>query len=470
VTAKRINGVGVEDETSVLESNPHWKLAERVARSPALYRATQLREMLLFIVRQSILNPEEPIHEFDIAHQVLGRRSDFNPLDDNIVRVQMAHLRKKLEHHFSTDGKREDVVITVALGSYRPVFSPRLHFAPSPPTVDDSEPGRKEDRSAIAEVSGDPLPSRIAEARQHATLVSSRRRGIWLSVAAALVILSLALACLVLWLRLNDSRQTLTAARLSLAPWKSQPSAPLWSNFFDTSHDTDVVLSDDSYLLIEQISKQSTPFYSYLNRTYLDPSQTNSLSPETRFIQRMIATKTLGNTSEFKLAQRILALDPLAKNVHLFGARQYMPALVKQDNAILIGGRVSNPWVEIFEGRLNFVENTKFEGFGVTTVTNRVPAPGEQALYASTDSVGYCVVAFLPNPGQDRKVLLIEGTSAEATEAAGDFLAGEQFSAFRGMLHASNLPYFEVLLKTSQVRGTPLTVTIVAYRVYPNLR
>jgi hypothetical protein len=147
-----------------------------------------------------------------------------------------------------------------------------------------------------------------------------------------------------------------------------------------------------------------------------------------------------------------------------------MPALVKQDNVILIGGRISNPWSELFESRLNFVENTLFEGLGTTTVTNRTPAAGEKAMYVSTDSVGYCVVAYLPNPGREGKVLLIEGTSSEATEAAGDFLlSAQQFAAFRNMLHTAQLPYFEVLLKTSQVRGTPLTATVEAYRTYPGI-
>ena len=112
-------------DESILEADSRWKAAEKAARSSALSRATQLRDILLFIVRQTILQPEEPIHEFEIAHRVLGRRSDFNPLDDNIVRVQMAHLRKKLDLYFSTEGKDEEVVITVALGTYKPVFSNR---------------------------------------------------------------------------------------------------------------------------------------------------------------------------------------------------------------------------------------------------------------------------------------------------------------------------------------------------------
>jgi len=464
------NSESLGEDAPILAHDPRWKLAERVARSPVLYRATQLRDMLLFIVRQTVLNPDEAIHEAEIAHRVLGRRSDFSPLDDNIVRVQMAHLRKKLELFFSTDGSQEDVVITVALGSYRPIFTERTRPAQPLSLSSSADAPQKGSQTAADDASASTTPFRTEEAAHGVRSASAGSGRIALSVVAIVMILTLGAGCFALWLNLHEERQSLETMHQLLTPWKSQPAvSALWANFFDTSRDTDVVLSDDSYLLIEQISKKSTSFPSYLNRSYVDQSQGQTADLESRFIESMIATKSLGNVSEFKLAQRVMALDPLAKNVHLYSARQYMPALVKQDNVILIGGRVSNPWVELFENRLNFVENTKFEGYGVTTVTNRAPVSGERTLYTSNDSEGYCVVAFLPNPGQDGKVLLIEGTSAEATEAAGDFLSGEQFSAFRGMLHATGLPYFEVLLKTSQVRGTPLTVTIEAYRVYPTL-
>jgi hypothetical protein len=35
------------------------------------------------------------------------------------------------------------------------------------------------------------------------------------------------------------------------------------------------------------------------------------------------------------------------------------------------------------------------------------------------------------------------------------------------MLHADKLPYFEALLKTTHISGTPLNAKIEAYRVYP---
>lgn len=454
-----------------LENDSRWKLAEKVARSSVLNRATQLRDMLLFIVRQTILTPDEPIHESEIAHRVLGRRSDFNPLDDNIVRVQMAHLRKKLEMYFSADGRHESVVITVALGSYKPVFTPRPMSDQARLLAIDRVERHRDGQIESGHTSAPTIPDRSDEAAAEAHPAASRFKGIILPVVAAFLIVALATACIALWLQLRDERRSLESARQSLTPWKNERSvSELWSNFFDTPRDTDVLLSDDSYLLIEQIRKESTPFYSYLNRSYIDQSLTKTGSADVRSIEGMISIKSLGNTSEFKLAHRILNLAPFDRKVHLYSARQYMPALLKQDNVIVIGGRASNPWMALFENRLNFVENLRFEGYGITTVTNRAPANKEQAMYTSSDTVGYCVVAFMPIPGQGGKALLIEGTSAEATEAAGDFLSGEQFSAFRRTLHESKLPYFEILLKTSQVRGTPLTVTVETYRSYPTLQ
>jgi hypothetical protein len=464
VAAKRKNPDVLMEDESILEADSRWILAERVARSSALNRATQLRDILLFIVRQAVLQPDEPIHEFEIAHRVLGRRSDFNPLDDNIVRVQMAHLRKKLELYFSSEGKDEEVVITVALGTYKPVFSPR-----SSPRA--TSPAAGEAKEAAIAASHAVEDAAVAEQSQAAPARPGSRRVSLPGAAAALLIVVLAGGCIALWMRVRSERHELDQIQQTLTPWRYQPAlAGLWSSFMDAGHDTDVVLSDDSFLLIEEIGRKQTPFYGYLGRSYMSPQESEGLSPQIKSVQELLAAKSLGNTSEFKLAQRILALDPLEKKAHLYSARQYMPALVKQDNVILIGGRISNPWSELFESRLNFVENTLFEGLGTTTVTNRTPAAGEKAMYVSTDSVGYCVVAYLPNPGREGKVLLIEGTSSEATEAAGDYLlSAQQFAAFRNMLHTAQLPYFEVLLKTSQVRGTPLTATVEAYRTYPGI-
>lgn len=424
-----------------IEGDPRWQVAERAARSSELARATQLQSLLLFLVRQTILQPDEPIHEFDIAHGVLGRPNDFNPLDDNIVRVQMARLRKRLDLYFSTEGKDEKLIIAISLGSYKPVFSHRsktagmLSAAPADPQVLQENAVDADDRR-----------SRLPVTR----------------IAVAVIMLALAGGCTALWIQNR-------ALERSVYSWRYSPAvAALWSEFLDTNQNTDVVLSDTSFAIVQRISNQSFSFDDYLSRSYIGKLQAQDLSPETRAIVSRISAQDLGNASTFRLAQRMMKLDPLGKKMYLYHAREYTPALIKQDNAILLGSRIADPWQELFEGRLNFSMTSDESDFG--TVINRVPAAGERQSYRSTDSTGYCVVAYLPNQDSNGKVLLVEGTSSEATEAAGDFLFSEtQLSSFLKRLNAARFPYFEVLLRTSQVRGASLTATIEAYRTYPNL-
>ncbi|HEY9125851.1 MAG TPA: hypothetical protein VIM62_01935, partial [Acidobacteriaceae bacterium] len=255
----------------------------------------------------------------------------------------------------------------------------------------------------------------------------------------------------------------------SLYPWQSEPSvAEFWNNLFNASPDTDVILADASFGLLQDINKKSFQFSDYQNRSYIGQLESQNLSPELRAMMGRIATWNLGDQDDFKLARRILALDPLGARIHLYNARGYLSDLTKRDNVILIGGRISNPWDDLFESRMNFV--ARFATDGSITVINRQPAAGEQSVYAQTDSAQYCVISYLPNPDHHGVVLLIEGTGAEATEAAGDFLLSEyQLAGLKKLLHADKLPYFEVLLKVSSVPGTPLTASVEAFRGYPNL-
>ncbi len=461
------NIVQFRGDEPVLDEDSRWILAKRVAGSSALSRATQLRAILLYVVRQAILQPEQPIHESDIAHRVLGRRMDFNPLDDNIVRVQMAHLRKKLDLYFSTEGKAEEVAIGIALGSYQPVFSNRIHPASTskePPEVslDDIEGRSRTDGEADARLQ-DPVPR-----PQPASV--RRRWALAPLIAVGLAMLALAVCCVVLWVQNRAMERSLNAMQGSIYPWKSAPSlAAFWSEFQDANRDTDIVMSDAFFKLAQDMTKKSFTLNDYLSGNYIKQLHAQEKNPDMLSVLSKVASWRSSNENHLKLALRILALDPLHKNMHLYYARDYRPDLIRQDSVILLGSRLTNPWDDLVESRMNFVP--KFDSNDITTITNLAPATGEQAFYARTDNVGYCLVAFLPNSSSKGKVLLIEGTSVESTEAGGDFVLSEDsLSNFQKMLNVNKLPYFEMLLKTSQVWGTPLTATVEAYRTYPNLK
>ena len=418
-------------------------LLQRVASSAPLRRANRLQELLQFLGQSALKDGREQLHEQEIGVKVFGRPENYDTSIDNIVRTNVSDLRKRIETYFANEGAQEPVVIEIPRGRYLPVFRPRVaEVAP------DTSNGTDQPE---ADVLPDVSIADLKPAVQHSF-------GTLRSIAAIVVILILTAGCATLWFRLR-------AFEHELHPWKDSPSvAAFWSDFLGASGRTDVILPDTSFGLIESLSGKRFSFNQYLNRSYAEQIETAPMSTDTRTAINTVASQNIGTQSTFKLAERILTLDPLGEKMHPYSARDYMPELVKHDNVILLGARIANPWDELFESRMNFVAETENS---VTTIVNRSPAAGEQKLYTRTDNSGYCTVAMLPNPSGNGRVLLLEGTSSEATEAAGDFLLSEeQLSRFRHRINADHFPYFEVLLKISSVRGTPLTATIEAYRTY----
>ena len=118
--------------SAALENDDRWALVLRVATSRPFTRAVQLHDILIYIGRRALTDPGTSIREYDIGCNALGRKPDFNPNEDNIVRVQIGHLRKKLDEYFATDGRDEPVHITVPKGTYLPRFEPKAPPASIP--------------------------------------------------------------------------------------------------------------------------------------------------------------------------------------------------------------------------------------------------------------------------------------------------------------------------------------------------
>lgn len=425
-----------------------WALLERIAASPQLRRASRLQELLLYLGKCSLKDGCEKVHEQKIGIEVFGRPENYDTSVDNIVRTSMSELRKRIDAYFESDGSGETLLMEIPRWNYVPIFR---HRAVQPkPTAEPSVPTPSlVAEPPLASPAGPPVPASPS----------------WMLpalIAAGSAAIVLAVACVFFWSQYNRLHR-------SLYEWQYDPSvAAFWGDLLNAAPDTDVVLADASFGLIQDINRKSFSFSDYQTRSYITQLQAQNLTPDLRTVLSRVTVWNLGDQDDFKLARRILALDPLGSRIHLYNARSYMPDLTKRDNVILIGGRISNPWDDLFESHMNFT--AKFSTDGSITVINRSPAAGEQQEYAQTEATQYCVISYLPNPDHHGAVLLIEGTGAEATEAAGDFLLSEyQLSALKKLLHADRLPYFEVLLKVSSVPGTPLTAAVEAYRGYPNL-
>ena len=430
--------------SEVIDAELRWALLQRVVASPRLKRAARMRDFLLFVGQRSIRDGCNEIHEQEIGCEVFGRPAGYDTSADNIVRVNATDLRKRIDEYFANEGAHETLVLGIPRGSYKPVFRLRPLELESVATIPDT----------TIPLTQSPEPA--------------GNSGYGLLIVASLIIAVLAISSCTLWVQ-N------AALRSSLHSWRINSSlGGFWSEILSSGPNTDVILADTSFALIEDITKKPIPLSAYLSREYIGQTQSPGLSQDRRDDLKLIVERSTGSLGDFRVAQRITALDPLSKNFHLYYARDYRPELAKQDNMILIGSRKSNPWVDLFAGKLNFTVEYDPDRY-LSFIKNRQPAAGEQDIYiaprAPNTVSGYSVVAYLPNPDHTGKVVIFAGTGSEATEAAGEFLTSEDSVAnFLKLLHVAELPYFEVLLKTTQLNGTPMNATVVAYRTYPNLR
>jgi hypothetical protein len=418
-------------------------LLERIAFSGQLRRAPRLREFLHYVGKRALEDGCEQVRELEIGVAVFGRPDTYDTSVDNIVRANATELRKRIEAYFETEGVDEKLYMEIPRGSYLPVFT--IRPLKSDPPAEYPPP----------QVFPEPQIATPTEQTVH-------RMPIWQLVAGA-VIIALCGCCAALWFQNR-------AMNRMMHPWQSMPTvSELWSGFLNGNRDTDLVMEDSSYLLVQNLSKQTFPFNDYLNRTYLSKIEVQDFSPEMHFAQNVVAGKILARAADVRIVERIRSLDPLASNLRIYNSREYSPGLITKDNVILLGSPTTNPWDELFESQLNFTEEPNSER--ESSVTNHAPTAGEQAVYNPSDqTLAYCVLAWLPKPDRSGKILLIEGTSSEATEAGGDFLLSEdQLSNFKKKLNRSKLPYFEILLRVSHVTGTPITASVVAYRTYPGL-
>jgi hypothetical protein len=464
---------------------------QRILASPLFQGSKRCHDFLQYIVTHTLEGELDGLTERFLGAELFGRRLDYDTKSDSIVRVRANDVRRRLSEYYADQHSIPKVVITLGAGGYVPEFhwphkedlqpaeAPSLGSVSSIPltvTPDRNEPqfadqheGSLPSDVRTEQLAGQALPAENSVPDSEKELVSnfdqqkapvgvSRRIVATGSVVAGLLILALMICSLTLW-------QELRTARQSLYPWRNSPAvAGLWATFLGDQRDTDLVVTDSSFSLVEALTNKSFNLNDYLGHSYMSHLQDED--PRMAAALSRISNWGLGSSGEFEVAQHILALDPARQKLHFYIARKYQPDLIGRDNVILMGSRYGNPWAELFDSRMNFT----FDPTNPSKILNLAPKAGESAAYDFdvSSSVGFCIIAYLPTPDHNGNALLIQGTSGEPTEAGVDFLLSEEkLSAFQRTLGVSRLPYFELLLKTAWVKGTPIDSSIVAYRTYP---
>lgn len=95
---------------------------DRVLQSSQFDAAERSRSFLCFVVDEALAGRGAELKQSVIAMSVFGRKADFDPVLDPIVRVQAGRLRRSLERYYLITGDTNPIRIELPRGSYTPVF------------------------------------------------------------------------------------------------------------------------------------------------------------------------------------------------------------------------------------------------------------------------------------------------------------------------------------------------------------
>ncbi|HEY2932879.1 MAG TPA: tetratricopeptide repeat protein [Acidobacteriota bacterium] len=95
---------------------------ERVFSSAGFVHNERLSRFLRFVVEQHLEGKDSELKESLIAVEVFGRKPDFDPKLDAIVRTEAVRLRARLSKYYASEGSGDPLIIELPKGGYIPVF------------------------------------------------------------------------------------------------------------------------------------------------------------------------------------------------------------------------------------------------------------------------------------------------------------------------------------------------------------
>jgi hypothetical protein len=434
------NQLSAHDEGDLLAEDERWRTIQHVVESPYFKKSPRLRSLLLYLAAQTLAARTDLLTEYNIATTVFERNADFDPDVDTIVRSHMVRLRQKLDQYAVENEATGAICVTVPKGDYRVRFDHAMQRLPQVPVP--------------------VLPVKV-DTPQNVSPLTQRRNPLWLVCGI------LSFLCLVL---LAALAAVLVRSR-DKALANSVAEHPLWSHFFQPHQTTTLIAADSGLVLLHKMTGKSTTLQEYLTRDF---------SRETRGLSAERADEVLNmgerrytsfvDLNIYRRLQQLAAASPGKLDVRY--ARDMQMDELKQGNVILSGARGANPWLALYEPRMNFIGTDEWTHHGYTFL-NRQPLAGETSTFSTSEGdptqrvLG--VLAYLPNLEGTGHTLIVEGNSMAGTEAISDFLFDDAaLLPFLRKVSKSDgtLPYFEVLIEANSVNGSAGPFRILAYRTH----
>lgn len=461
-----------ESQHALEQLNQHLK---EIAEGSAFSASDRCKQFLLYIVSQATTGNFKSLKERVIGVEVFGRSPDYNTSEDAIVRVTASDVRKRLQQHYRKNGA-SNFHISVPVGSYVPEITATSDLMGTP---FDSQKARKPDFAPFrgpAGVPSHPAPSSgnantsAVETPQTPNLETAfsqsrlhPRTRSFLQVVALLIALLVPLNLLVWSIARKEAFRTRTAALTTLP----------WSALFSSPHSTYIITSDPEIVSIQEMTRSRITLSDYVNQDYIP--ERSALSAQSREILLNTLHQDWSPPGDTRIAVSLAELaQSTSRTIRVQPAAKTRTSDLKTDeNFILLGSPRSNPWVSLFNDRLDFQFFTP-PGTENEQIRNIHPRPNEQSIYIpTTGTVGesYAIVAFVQNADQAGQVLIVAGATGQGTDAAGSFITDlprlSRALQNCGISPSGPLKHFELLLRVSVMAGSSRGFDVAACHVLP---
>lgn len=401
---------------------------ERVAASHALRESESLRKLLSYLTRHALDHPGEPIKEYQIATEVLGRQSDFDPQLNSMVRVQAGRLRTKLTEYYSDEGSDDPILVDFPKGTYA------LHFRERKPPATKS-PGIEE-QSPNGHVSA-ALPARADS--------------LWNALAVGLLVALVGCASLLGYVLTRKSPEP-TAAPAEKVPQAIQI---FWQGFLTGPEEPWVIFSNAEF-----VGRPETGMRYYV---------------ESKDSKEAVRDHYTGVGEVLGIHSLDLVFAMLHHNLRVKRGKLFSLDDAQKNDLIIVGSPSENlTLLEIPNTKLySFRRVTEGPRKGDLGIANLQPAPGESPMYLASPAntqltEDYAIVAMIPGTNPAHSELILAGTTTIGTQAAVEFVTEpnhlEALLGRMGVKATTQLEPFEAVLRVRVARGVPVESTIVTLR------
>jgi hypothetical protein len=408
----------------VTDAEPRLVEIDRLVNSHTLHGSESLCKLLRYLADHAIRRPGVALKEYQIATEVFGRPSDFDPQLDSLVRVQAGRLRSKIAEYYSSEGTHDPILVELPKGTYALAFHPPTASAK---TILQDMQEREEGKSSSR-------PDK------------SSRAVVILSILLTLAMVSIA---------------ALMAGRITTnVPSKVDESAPaayrvFWHAFVAGPDAPWVIFSNGAFVGRPEIGLR-----------YFNPARDSreTITDNYTGVGEVLAVYNL-NQVFAQLHHQIRV-----KRGSLFSLDD-----AQNNNLIFVGSPVENLSLLDIPSTHHFVFQRATSGprNGDLAIVNVHPRAGEpKMLFASRSGTplieDYAIVGLVPGMNSARSVLILAGTTTMGTQAAAEYVCRqdslEQLLLRLSVAENGVLKPFEAILHVKIARGVPVATDLIALR------